>query len=138
MFDLLFAAALLQAQAQAQADPCNAAGRAAQVLAGCPTWRLMTRDGEASGHIDPASVRREGGRVELMTRMLLDTPLDGRIHSLNTRLELNCAARTRRALHNIAFDAAGRTLFTFGADDTAEAVPPGSAFATMLTEFCPR
>ena len=134
MIDLMFAAMLMQAAP----DRCNAAGRAAQPLTGCTTWREVSQSGENRGHVDPASVRRDGDRVELMTRTLLGTPVQGRIHSFNTRLQLNCAARTTRALHNVAFDASGRTALEFGADESPLPVAAGSAFAAMLDEYCPR
>jgi hypothetical protein len=133
MIDLILAAALIQA-----ADPCNAAGRAATPLAGCPTWRQITRHPEARGYVDPASVRRDGDRVELMTRTLPNQPVQGRIYSFNTHLELNCAARARRALRFTGFDAEGRTVIAFGADEAASPAPRGSAFASLLTEFCRR
>jgi hypothetical protein len=133
MIELFMAAALMQA-----ADPCNAAGRATQMVEGCPVWRLVRRNDEGRGYVDPASAVRDGDRVELTTRILADTPVDGRVYSFNTRLELRCAARTVRTLRITAFDAGGATILEAPGDRPAQRAPRDSAFAAMLDEYCPR
>jgi hypothetical protein len=140
MLDLIIAAALAQAAAPAAGppDPCNAAGRAEQALAGCPTWRLVARGAQGRGFVDPESARRDGDRVEVMTRTLLNSPLGGDVHSFNVRLELHCASRRTRSLEFAGFDAAGARNYARGADEQPRAATPGSPFSQMLDEFCPR
>lgn len=137
MLNLMLAAML--AQPSAPADPCNAAGRAEQALAGCPTWQVIIRTPDGRGHMDPASVRRDGDRVLVMTRTLPDTPLDGgRFHSFNTRVALNCAARTTRPEHFTGYDAEGRIVLEFDDDSPFASTPTGSPLSTLLDRFCQR
>ena len=78
----------------------------------------------------------DGNRVRLITRTLADPPLEGRIHSFNTLLELDCAMRSARALHLTGYDALGVVIEELGPDPRPEPTAQGSAFAEILQEFC--
>jgi len=132
MIALLLAAALQQAAP----DPCNAVARPDAPRPNCPAWRLMRTNQDASGYVDPASLRRTGDSFQVMTRTVLNRPMQG-ILSFNTPLELNCATRMARPLGYYNYDADGRLLSELPA---GEAVPvaPRSAFAALLDEYCPR
>ena len=136
MVAMMIAAALLQAPAAP--DPCNAAGQVAR--AGCPAWRFIrsSEDGQGRGHVDPASARRDGNRVQVMTRTLLESPMEGRVYSFNTLVELDCPARTARAMHFAAFDAQGAIVLESGPADQSLPAGTNSAFADMIRDFCPR
>jgi hypothetical protein len=128
MFDLILAAALLQEPAAPLPEPAPA---------NCPAWRLMRSNEQATGYVDPGSLRREGDTIQLMTRTILHLRMEQGVVSFNTPLELNCATRTARPLHYYNFDAGGRLVAELPG---GEAVPvvPRSAFEALLDEFCPR
>lgn len=139
MLALILAAALAQAGTPPEPDRCNAAGRAAQPLAGCTVWERVSNNADGDGYVDPASARRDGNAVEVTVRLLLPAPLDGRVHSFHTRFRLDCAARTARQLYITAFDAAGRRIAE-GAPAGAEPRPvrPDTPYAALLARFCGR
>lgn len=138
MLDLILAAALVQAGTTPEPDRCNAAGRAAQRIAGCTIWERVHNNAEGDGYADPASARRDGNAVDVTVRLLLPTPAD-QVHSFQTRYRLDCAARTTRQLYITAFDAAGRRIAE-GATASAQPRPvrPDTPYATLLARFCRR
>lgn len=140
MLELIIAAALAQVATRVGGPPdaCNAAGRAEQALAGCPVWRPMARNAQGRGFVDPASARRDGDRVVVMTRTLLNAAIGGNVYSFNVRLELHCASRSTRSLEFTGFDAVGVQTYARGPDEQPRPATPGSPFSQMLDEFCPR
>lgn len=138
MLDLILAAALAQTGTPPEPDRCNAAGRAAQPIAGCTTWEAVRRDAQGEGYVDPASVRRDGDQVEVQVRLLLPEPVEG-ARSIQTRLRLNCAARTREQLLVAAFDAGGRMLSQFAPPpEPPQPVQSGSPLGDLLARICGR
>lgn len=139
MLDLIVAMALLQAQVpaevQAPVDVCNATRRASLPIPGCTTWEPVSANGE--GFVDPASARRDGNHVEVMTRLLLSPPAEN-FYSYNIRVRLDCAVRTVLLVHATGFDAAGRRLAESNPTRPPTPVRPGTPYAGLLDRFCER
>ncbi len=138
MLDLLIAAALTQAETPA-ADSCNAAGWPQGGRSGCPAWQLVAQSAEGSGYLDPGSLQRDGDRVELTTRTLLNRPMEGGAVSILARVRLDCARRTLMIVLVSGWDPAGVRLFEGVPPDERPAPPArNSPSATMMRNACRR
>ena len=140
MLDLMIAAALLQAQAAPPApDPCFV-GAPAALPAACPRWRqvqLARANADASGYVDPASVRREGTIVDIDTLTILREPVAGNITRFTARVRLDCTARTSLVLRLTGYDAAGVKVHEGAAEAaTPQPAPAGTPRAGLLDDFC--
>jgi hypothetical protein len=136
MIALLLAASL--AQATPAPDPCNAAGQPETPRPGCPAWRLVRRTDEGAGWLDPASVRREGDQVILMTRTTLPEAAESGMISILGRVRMDCTQRTVQLILISGWTAAGVRLFEGVPEDPPGRPVAGSASAAMLDEYCPR
>ncbi len=139
MIDLLLAAALAQG-ATPVPDACNAVGRGAAALPGCPQWRLIRHNEHGDGFLDPASVRRDGDLVVFVARTIPVRPLDTGTASVNMRVHLDCAARTTMVVHMTAFNVEGGTIFDMDApaSERPEPVVARTAYADVMGEYCAR
>lgn len=140
MIDLIFAAALAQAQTPAQAGPCHAAA-AVPGLAGCPAWRLVSRTAENATWMDPASVRRDGARVEVSVRIVFARAEGNAVRSAVMRHAYDCTRRTGATVHVALYDAAGALhdeQQVTGEDAAPVAPEEGSPDAAVLATLCPR
>jgi hypothetical protein len=142
MLDLILAAALAQANAPTDAappppGPCLALD-AATAPAGCPAWRLMLEGGGARIFIDPASVRRDGDRFEILFRGIFAEPVDG-ARSVVMWQSFDCGARTVTTRRLVFYSAAGVPVsghVMTSAELQAEPVTAGSSFERVRAEFC--
>jgi len=107
---LLIAAAL--AQAAPTAEPA-------------PAWRTIHTVEGAAYALDPASVRREGDKVQARLRASAARPLADGTSAVVAEIELDCAARTATLIRRAAFGADGRLL-------AALDVPAGERRARLL------
>jgi hypothetical protein len=136
MLELMLAALAMQAP-----DPCFV-GPPEAAPAQCPRWRqvrLVRQITDATGYVDPGSVRRDGTAVELSTLTVLTAPIANNISRFVVRARLDCAARTSVVLRTTGYDAAG--VQVHDAPVTADApqpAPAGSPRAVLMDEFCPR
>lgn len=135
MIELMLAAALMQEPAGCNAVPATAAP------ADCPQWRHLSRDRDGDIFVDPASVRRNGDRLEARMRVVNAREQSGRSRSANTRVWIDCVRRQGAALHMTLFATDGAQLGDF--DVTGEAarprvITPGSPSLRILADYCPR
>jgi hypothetical protein len=139
VIELMIAAALAQNAAHAAPAHCDAVGRTEAHAPGCRPWRLVRRDPDGRGYMDPDSARRDGDAVDIMLRTVFTRPLDGGARTLDARVRFDCARRTKMLRHITAYTADGALLFDADiATDPAAAPPAGSPFAAVLDEVCPR
>ena len=132
MIDLMLAAVLLQGVA----DPCQAAETAETLRDGCPQWRFMRANDVGRGYIDPASVRRDGDIIEIMTRTVAIRAIAGGVRSFTVRLRIDCAARTALPLHYVGYDAVGVQVYERRETERVVNPAPGSVFEVLLGEYC--
>ena len=139
MIGLILAAALVQAAA---ADPCQAAD-APPGLAHCPAWREIGSNAGASIYVDPASLRRNGTGFEIEIRLVLLPIPSEEMRSSVGLFAFDCARRTYAIRRMTAYDAGGRRVAdepmrdSAGPGDPGQPVPPDSADAFLLAEYCP-
>ena len=136
MLELMLAALAMQAP-----DPCFV-GPPEAAPAQCPRWRqipLVRQITDATGYVDPASVRRDGANVELSTLTVLTAPIAGNISRFVVRARLDCAARATIMLRTTGYDPAGVRVHDAPVEGAApEPAPAGSPRAALMDEFCPR
>ena len=140
MLDLILAAALAQAAAPGPvpAGPCLALG-AETGTPGCASWRLLLNTGGSQVFIDPASIRREGARFDLLFRATFPQPVDGARTVLMWQ-SFDCAARTVTTRRVVFYSEAGAVVsghVMTDAEARPEPVVQGSSFERVRAEFCP-
>jgi len=125
MLTLVIAAALSQAASQA---------------APAPHWRLVHRAEGSEAFVDPASLRRDGGRFEIDVRFIFARVQPNGVKSMIARHRYTCARQSVMVLDRRTFDVRGATL-RHGRPDgpMARDLPAGgrSAHAAILRGWCP-
>ena len=134
MIELLIAGFVLQPQA----DPCHAVPAPRPLPAGCTRWRTTDRLVSSFTDIDPAPVRREGDRFEILFRTVLRQDDANGVRSTVHLYRYDCRARTVTLLRDSDYNAAGvRLHMTAATNDGFSATPPrGSRHAALLNRHC--
>lgn len=138
MFDLLIAAALLQAGTAAP-DPCHAVEPAGPRPGHCTQWRPLAQLEGRVVFVDPA-IRGAGDGFELSLRAVFAEPIDGGRSAILT-YRFDCRRQTVAALQATFYDSRGAPVSRGPMSAQGEAAvtaPPGSVYGGLMTEFCPR
>jgi hypothetical protein len=133
MIDLIFAAALMQA-----AEPCYAIYNPNAPPAGCPHWRRVARGETGDGYLDPASVRRGDGVVDIVLWTVFPREIEDHARSFIARVRLDCARRTDRLLHVTSYDVGGNRVLDQDITEEVSASSGDSPIGALINEFCPR
>ena len=136
MLDLILAAALLQ-----PAAACNAIEPAGPRPANCPAWEQLASTPEATTLVDHASVQRDGAAFDIALRTVFPADGEGGMRSVNSRMRLDCGARTAVVRFLTAFDARGGEIMSgapSGEMAVPRPVPPGAPPEALLTRHCAR
>lgn len=134
MIDLLIAAVLQQL-------PVERCYAVATPPASCPAWRSLYREGGGEMFVEPASVRRDGDRLEVRVRVLLDQAGNGGVRTYLGTYRYDCRARTATMLRFAAYDAGGGELENApatGAEAEPQRAAAGTPNAAVLDALCPR
>ena len=106
-----------------------------------PAWQNLGAHSGIDTFFDPASVRRENGRVRVRVRgVTRATGADG-IRTVIGTTEIDCTAGTATALDARGYDAAGRLLLNAivpAAERQPEPIRPDSPNAAVRALVCQR
>jgi hypothetical protein len=115
--------------------------QAAPATAGAPepAWQGLGVHGGIDTAYDPASVRRENGRVRVRIRGVTRAAGADGIRTVTGTNEIDCAAGTATPLDAKGYDAAGRLMLNAivpVADRHAEPIRPDSPNAAVRARVC--
>lgn len=106
-----------------------------------PAWQSIGVQGGIDTAYDPASVRREDGRVRVRIRGVTRAAGADGISIVTGTTEIDCTAGTATALDVKGYDAAGRLLLNAivpAAERQAEPIRPDSPNAAVRDLVCQR
>jgi hypothetical protein len=106
-----------------------------------PAWQSLGQHGGIDTAYDPASVRRDGGRVRVRIRGIAAAAGADGIRTVTGTNEIDCAAGTATGLDAKGYDAAGHLMLNAivpAAERQARPILPDSPNAAVRDVVCQR